>query len=295
VGYIGLGVLGMPMARCLVRKGFAVTAFDVRRSALDEIVAIGGVAASTCRDVAVASDVVISMVRDVPQTEAVLFGPDGVLESLRPNATVILTSTLSPEYCRDVYARCRERNVQVIDAPVTGTRTARQAEDGEVTLLIGGDDDAVERCRPIFDALALHAFHLGPVGQGQSGKLVTILATLVNEVATYEALTLGLQAGVDLETQVRVLDRSTGYNWWIRAWDFRMEIMERARRQYQSTPAPTQSIGEKDRLLALEMAAQLGAQTPMLELVQGMNTRATYSTYFAEYARLVEQRILEWA
>jgi 3-hydroxyisobutyrate dehydrogenase-like beta-hydroxyacid dehydrogenase len=121
------------------------------------------------------------------------------------------------------------------------------------------------------------------------------LATLVNEVATYEALTLGLQAGVDLETQVRVLDRSTGYNWWIRAWDFRMEIMERARRQYQSTTAPTQSIGEKDRLLTLELAARLGAQTPMLELVQGMNTRATYSAYFAEYARLVEQRTLEWA
>jgi 2-hydroxy-3-oxopropionate reductase len=118
VGFIGLGLLGLPMAKCLARGGFGMTVFDLRQDAIDELVALGAQPASSCKALAQASDVVITMVRDIPQTDEVLFGADGAWDGLRQGSVVVLMNTLSPAYCRSVYERGKERGIHVVDAPV---------------------------------------------------------------------------------------------------------------------------------------------------------------------------------
>ena len=120
VGFIGLGMMGMPMAKSLVRNGFPLLVYDLKKETVEEIQALGAQAAGTAREVAAASEVVITMVRDIPQTEEVIFGKDGVWEGIKEGRTIILSSTLNVSYCQELYARAKERGIRVIDCAVSG-------------------------------------------------------------------------------------------------------------------------------------------------------------------------------
>lgn len=295
IGFVGLGLLGLPMAKRLANAGFPLAVFDLRASALTELVSLGAHAAESCRALADQSDIVISMVRDIPQTDDVLFGSTGAWPALRAGAVVVLSSTLSPAYCRQLHVRGEERGIHIVDAPVsTPGGTVVDAEFGKLTLMVGGDAEPVRRCAPVFEALARQTFHLGPVGSGQIVKVVNSILNLNIEVATNEALNLGLKAGIDLDTLIKILSVSTGYNWMIQAWDYRLGLSRQMREMLEKYPTdkkPEQTLGVKDRQYAMELAEQVGADMPMARFTQSLDTRAAYASYYAAYAALVSEPV----
>ena len=286
VGFIGLGNMGMLVAKKLVKSGLPLTVYDLRKEPLEEMRALGAAAAGSSREVALASDVIISMVRDIPETDEALFGRDGVWQGAREGATIVISSTVSPAYCRSLHARARQRGVQVIDAAVsTATRDFTPGrESAELTLMIGGEDEAVNRCWPVFQAMAKNVFHLGGVGTGQACKLVNNLAMLGNEMVARECLNLGIMAGLDLAQLIEAMRVSTGSS---------RSLGTISRRLSQPAPritvpeakAPRQDLRSKDRELALEMAEAVAANVPLARIMAELEEASPYSALSALIGR----------
>ncbi len=275
VGFIGLGDIGLPMAKSLAKKGLPLTIYARRKEVVEEMKSLGATAASSCREVAAASDVLISVVRDIPQTEEVIFGKDGVWEGIKEGATIVISSTISPEYCQKLYARAKERGVQVIDVGLS--KSGPTNAEGGFTLMVGGDEDAVKRCWPVFEAMAKHIFHLGGIGMGQAYKLVNQLAMISNSIITRECLNLGLKAGLDLQKMIDVIRVSTGNSLRLESLDYMMK----ARKLRPAPKAPRRDLGTKDRDLAIELAEKVGANIPLLRFIAELDAESAYDAYSA--------------
>jgi len=286
VGLIGVGNMGMIMARKLLENGMPLTVYDLREEAVKEIVALGAKGARSCREVAEASDVIISIVRDIPQTDEVLFGKDGVWEGIKEGDTIILSSSLSAAYCREVYERAKERKVRIIDAPVsTEDRSFIPGKEFAIlTLMVGGDDDAIERCMPVFEAMAKNTIPQGEIGTGQVCKLVNNLAMYANGIVAQECVNLGLKAGLDLEKMKKAMSLSTGNS--------RMLIGVGRPSPFPAPPkppavgapggkTPAEDLGSKDKRLALEMAESVGANTPVVQFMEGLDLESIYDALSA--------------
>ena len=286
VGFIGLGNMGMLVAKKLVKSGLPLTVYDLRKEPLDEMRALGAAAAGSSREVALASDVIISMVRDIPETDEALFGRDGVWQGAREGATIVISSTVSPAYCRSLHARARQRGVQVIDAAVsTETRDFTPGrESAELTLMIGGEDEAVNRCWPVFQAMAKNVFHLGGVGTGQACKLVNNLAMLGNEMVARECLNLGIMAGLDLAQLIEAMRVSTGSSRSLGTISRRLS-QPAPRLTVPEAKAPRQDLRSKDRELALEMAEAVAANVPLARIMAELEEASPYSALSALIGR----------
>lgn len=288
VGFIGLGNLGMPMARSIAKKGFPMTVYDLRKEAVEEMESLGAVGAGSCRKVAEASDVIISMVRDIPQTDEIIFGQDGVWEGVRKGSIIVLGSTIGPAYPQELYARAKEKGVRVVDVGVS--KNVPTNEEGQLTLMVGGDDDAVKRCWPIFEAMAKYIFHLGPIGMGQACKLVNNLMSINIGTLIRECLNVGLKAGLDLQKMLEAMSVSTGSSWMLKS----MAAMRKSGMRMVPPPplparapgvkAPPEDIGAKDKRLALEMAEALGAEVPITRFIEKLDT-SVYDAYAATMRR----------
>ena len=286
VGFIGLGNMGMLVAKKLVKSGLPLTVYDLRKEPLEEMRALGAAAAGSSREVALASDVIISMVRDIPETDEALFGRDGVWQGAREGATIVISSTVSPAYCRSLHARARQRGVQVIDAAVsTATRDFTPGrESAELTLMIGGEDEAVNRCWPVFQAMAKNVFHLGGVGTGQACKLVNNLAMLGNEMVARECLNLGIMAGLDLAQLIEAMRVSTGSSRSLGTISRRLS-QPAPRLTVPEAKAPRQDLRSKDRELALEMAEAVAANVPLARIMAELEEASPYSALSALIGR----------
>jgi len=286
VGFIGLGNMGMLVAKKLVKSGLPLTVYDLRKEPLEEMRALGAAAAGSSREVALASDVIISMVRDIPETDAALFGRDGVWQGAREGATIVISSTVSPAYCRSLHARARQRGVQVIDAAVsTETRDFTPGRElAELTLMIGGEDEAVNRCWPVFQAMAKNVFHLGGVGTGQACKLVNNLAMLGNEMVARECLNLGIMAGLDLAQLIEAMRVSTGSSRSLGTISRRLS-QPAPRLTVPEAKAPRQDLRSKDRELALEMAEAVAANVPLARIMAELEEASPYSALSALIGR----------
>lgn len=272
-GLIGLGNMGMTMAKSLVKSGLSVTVFDTRKERLEEMRLMGASIAKSCGALAMENNIVISIVNDIADTDEVMFGNDGVWQSMKAGGIVIIASTVGPEYCRKVYSKAKERNIRVIDAAVS--KSGPSNVQGELTLMVGGDRDAVDRCQPVFKALAKHIFHVGNIGMGQSYKLVNNLLSLGLAVVTRETLNLGLKAGLDFNTMLDVMQYSTGNNWNLQYLRYLLNSRE------LDTPsnAPTKNIGTKDWKLALDFAKQANTKVPVTEFIHDLDTRTIYDAF----------------
>lgn len=200
IGFIGLGIMGQPMAGNLLAAGYPLTVHNRSRGPVDELAAQGATSADTPREVAATSDVVITMLPDSPDVEAVVLGPDGVAEGIRDGALYIDMSTIGPAVSRRIAAVLSERGVDAVDAPVSGGEPA--ARDGNLSIMAGGSEEAVERARPIFEVLGKATTHIGPPGAGQVAKAANQVVVALTIQAVAEALTLARKAGVD-PAQVR--------------------------------------------------------------------------------------------
>jgi 3-hydroxyisobutyrate dehydrogenase-like beta-hydroxyacid dehydrogenase len=279
IGFIGLGNMGTIMAKKLLENGLSLTVYDLRKEAIDEMVQLGVKAAGSSREVAENCDVIISMVRDIPQTEDVLFGENGVWEGVKPGTTIILSSSLSPEYCREVYEKAKGKRVRIIDSPVsTEDRSfAPGKEFAVLTLMVGGDDDAIESCMPVLTAMAKNVIPQGGIGTGQVCKLVNNLAMYANGIVARECVNLGLKAGLDLEKMKKAMSLSTGNSRVLmgtgRVSPFPPPVRTPAE---LASGKPPEDLGSKDKRLALEMADSVGAKTPVVRLMEQLDLNTTY-------------------
>jgi 3-hydroxyisobutyrate dehydrogenase-like beta-hydroxyacid dehydrogenase len=216
VGFIGLGAMGEPMARCLLRAGFPVTASVFRRrDAIERLRTDGAIEANDPAAVAAASDVVITCVPDAPQVEEALFDERGIVHGAKPGALIIDMSTISPVASRDFAARLLERGLHFIDAPVSGGPV--RAKDGTLAIMVGGAPEDFARAQPILQAMGT-PHHLGPVGLGETVKLVNQIIIANTMVANVEALVFAKRSGADLNAVRNVLASATASNYVLQEW-----------------------------------------------------------------------------
>jgi 2-hydroxy-3-oxopropionate reductase len=194
VGFIGLGVMGLPMAVNLVRAGVHVTAYSRSPSPVELFVREGGTGASSVEEAARDKDCVVTMLPDTPDVETVLLGPRGVLESARRGTIVVDMSTISPLRTREFATTLRGRGLELVDAPVSGGQTG--AENATLSIMVGGSDSAFARVHPILAMLGKTIVHIGDSGAGQVAKACNQLIVGVTIEAVAEALTLAEAAGV---------------------------------------------------------------------------------------------------
>jgi 2-hydroxy-3-oxopropionate reductase len=195
VGFIGLGVMGRPMARHILEAGFALTVHSRSRGPVEQLQAAGASAAASAAEVARASDVIVMVLPDPPDVEAVLFGPSGVEEGARPGTVVVDMSTGDPILTRDWAARLARAGVRLLDAPVSGGEAGAIA--GSLSIMVGGMADALERARPVLAAMGSRVVHIGDSGAGQIAKACNQLIVASTIQAVGEALVLARAAGVD--------------------------------------------------------------------------------------------------
>jgi 2-hydroxy-3-oxopropionate reductase len=195
LGFIGLGIMGKPMARNLIEAGFALTVHSRTRGPVDELVAAGAARASSPREVAAASDITISMLPDTPEVEQVLVGSDGVRDGATPGSLVIDMSSIDPGPTRAIADSLAARKVGMLDAPVSGGE--RGAIDGTLSIMVGGDAEAFDRAMPVLEVLGANVVHVGPSGAGQVAKACNQLVVAATIEAVAEALLLAERSGVD--------------------------------------------------------------------------------------------------
>jgi 3-hydroxyisobutyrate dehydrogenase-like beta-hydroxyacid dehydrogenase len=208
VGFVGLGIMGSRMAACLARAGHPVAVYNRTTAKAEAFVAEhGGRVASSPRDAADGAAAVITMVVDGPQVEEVLLGEDGAVGGAAPGTLFIDCSTIAPADVRRIGATLDERGMAFVDAPVSGS--SPKAETGTLTIMAGGSEQDFDRARPFFDAMGETILHVGPLGHGQTVKVISNAVSATNAATLAQALVVGKATGVDLEALVEVLGASS--------------------------------------------------------------------------------------
>jgi 3-hydroxyisobutyrate dehydrogenase-like beta-hydroxyacid dehydrogenase len=213
IGFVGLGVMGGPMAGHLAAAGHPLTVLDIDPAAAERLRARFPAVrvARTPAEVAAASEIVVTMLPSGREVSEVALGHDGLVEGFRSGSLLIDTSSAEPWLTRDVAARLGEQGVAMVDAPVSGAEWGAKA--AELVFMVGGDPDDVARARPLFDIMGRKVFHLGPIGSGHVMKSINNTITAVTLVSTAEGLVLGKGQGLDPAVMNAVLIESTGMSW----------------------------------------------------------------------------------
>jgi 3-hydroxyisobutyrate dehydrogenase len=251
VGFIGLGAMGLPMARNILKVGFPLTVW-ARRAEAAEVIRIEGASwAASPADLAENSDTVITIVTNSPDVEDLVTRPDGLLAGAREGLVIADMSTIAPAVSRTLAATCSARDVFFLDAPVSGG--TQGAEAGTLAIMVGGEKDGFERARPVFDAMGKNVFHVGPSGAGEVIKLVNNILVGIIAAGTAEALVLGAKAGADVETMAQVVGVSAGASWQL--------ANQFPRRAFNGTfnPGFMTDLLVKDLDLALDLSAETHA------------------------------------
>jgi 3-hydroxyisobutyrate dehydrogenase-like beta-hydroxyacid dehydrogenase len=262
VGFIGLGVMGEPMAAHLAAAGHRLALFDVREGHAQRLAATleGASAPATPAELARQSGIVVTMVPNGEVVQQLVSGPDGLLEGFAPGALLLDTSSSEPWLTRESARRLAERGVAMVDAAVSGAQWGAQA--AELVFMVGGAAADVARVRPLLDAMGRAVFHLGPLGAGHSMKCLNNLVTAVNLQALCEVLVIGRRHGLDPGAMIDVLNESTGMSWIART-----QIKQRVINRAFDDPFKL-SLMLKDIGIATELANAAALPAPLSTLTQ---------------------------
>ncbi len=277
VGFIGIGNMGMPMAKSLIKNGLPVSVFDLNQNAVAEIKLLGAKIAGSSGELAGSCDSIILMVRDETQIDQILFGENGLWDCISEGKTIIISSTASPAYCRRLHARATKLKVNVLDAPVTDPSGQKHTLGG-LTIMVGGDKEVVDRNWPVLQAMGKNIFYMGPVGNGQICKLVHQINAFNIGVVTRESLNMGVQAGLDLKTMVEALCQGLGSTRGLQNMAEYFKESQSSPRTSTAGPAAG-GMGVRDRILALELAKESGAEMPVADCIQRLDLRYLYNAY----------------
>jgi len=267
LGFVGLGSMGSRLAKRLLDAGFAVTGYNRTAAKAQPLVAAGMTLVPTPRDVAAASDVVFTMVTDNDALRAVALGADGVLAGLRPGATLVEMSTVSPAVTREIGAAVAARGATMLDAPVSGSTSS--VEQGVASIQVGGDAAALERVRPYLAAMGPNGItHVGPLGIAKAMKVATNLGVAVQILAFCEAVALAEKSGITREAAVEALMRSVIASPLVK---YRGPYVLGKMAAHAAFPVP---MIQKDLQLALDQARAVGVPLPLTEVTQAWMTKA---------------------
>jgi len=273
VGFVGLGVMGLPMARNIIRGGHAVVGYDLNPTVLQDLVAADGRVGESAGAAARGSDLVITMVPNPEDVEEAVLGKDGIADGIEDGALVVVMSTIDPPSSIRVHDRLRERGVRMIEAPVT--RSSQHAIDGELGILVGGEAQDLEAARPVLDCIGTDITHCGPIGTGSAMKLVNNMLSMTIQTATGEALTYGLKAGLSLNTLHEVLGGTAASNAALHG-----PMKNVARRHFE--PGFMVRLGQKDLRLAVKYASELGAMAHLGSVTHQMLAQANARGFGSE-------------
>jgi 2-hydroxy-3-oxopropionate reductase len=197
VGFIGLGIMGKPMIRNLIRAGHALVVYDIVPELISEVSVSGAAAGKSPKEVAARSEVTFTMVPDGPEVEAAVLGPEGALEGAKPGSIIVDMSSISPIVAQKVGAACAAKGVEFLDAPVSGGEP--KAIDGTLAIMVGGRQAVFDKILPLFQVMGSSATLTGPIGAGNVTKLANQMMVAVNIAAMGEALVLATKSGLDPE------------------------------------------------------------------------------------------------
>ena len=261
IGFIGLGIMGRPMARNLMKAGFPLTVWNRSRPGIDELVSEGAAEGGSPADIARRSDVVITIVGDSPDVEEVALGTNGIIEGAHPGLVHIDMSTISPDVTRRIAERLADAGVEMLDAPVSGGQQG--AIEGTLSIMAGGKAETLERCRPALSAMGGKIVHCGPSGAGQTVKLCNQIAVAITNLGVCEALVFAARSGIDPRVMIEAVSAGAGDSWQLR--NLAPRIVERDFR-----PGFKVAHQRKDLRLALKAAAAMAAPLPGTGLVAGL-------------------------
>lgn len=257
LGFIGLGVMGGPMAGHLARAGHAVSVFDVAPAVAQALAQSqdGITARPTLREVAAHSDIVVTMLPNGRVVRDVVFAHDGLLSGWAKGGLLLDTSSAEPWITRETAARLGEHGIAMVDAPVSGAAWGAQA--AELVFMAGGAHDDVARVRPLLDVMGRAVFHLGALGAGHTMKCLNNLVTAITLTATAEGLAIGTRAGLDPAVMTEVMNESTAGSWITRT-----HIHQRVLSRSFDDPFKLELM-LKDMGIAVELARELGMPAPI--------------------------------
>jgi len=195
LGFIGLGIMGKPMAKNLLKAGFNLVVFSRSKGSVEALVQEGALQADSPKEVAERAEVIITMLPDSPEVQEVILGKDGVIQGIKPNSVVIDMSSINPLVSRGIAETLKRKGVEMLDAPVSGGETG--AIQGTLAIMVGGDEKVFKESIEIFKAIGRNIVHVGKIGAGGFVKLVNQIIVAVNIAAVGEAFTLGAKAGLD--------------------------------------------------------------------------------------------------
>lgn len=258
VGFIGLGIMGRPMAENLMRAGYELVVHNRTPAKAEELATRGAVAVASPRAVAEQSDIIITMLPDSPDVEQVVAGKDGVLDGIAAGALLVDMSTISPVVTRELAARLTAQGAAMLDAPVSGGDVG--AIEGTLSIMVGGEAADFERAKPLFEAMGRTVVHVGPNGAGQVTKAANQVVVALTIAAVSEALVLASKGGVAPEKVLDVLGAGMAGN----------QVMKVKRQKFLEhvfEPGFRSELHHKDLGIALATAREYGVALPLTAIV----------------------------
>lgn len=265
IGFIGLGIMGKPMAKNLIKAGYSLVVFDINKDAVREVVAAGAKEGKSSKEVAAESDIIITMLPNSPQVKEVVLGADGVLEGAKPGTVLIDMSSIAPLVSREIATKAGEKGVIMLDAPVSGGEP--KAIDGTLAIMVGGPEEAFEQVKEVLLVMGSSALRVGEIGSGNVAKLANQIIVALNIAAMSEALVLATKSGVDPEKVYQAIRGGLAGS---TVLDAKAPMVLRG----DFKPGFRIELHIKDMLNALETAHEVGAPIPLssqiLEIMQAL-------------------------
>jgi 2-hydroxy-3-oxopropionate reductase len=261
VGFIGLGIMGKPMAKNLMEAGYELVLYNRTLEKAEELAEDGAEVAMGPREVAENSDIIVTMLPDSPDVRNVVIGENGVLEGIKNGSLLVDMSTISPVVTGELATKVKERGASMLDAPVSGGDVG--AEEGTLSIMAGGSEEDFERAKPLFDAMGQTVTHVGPIGAGQVTKAANQVVVALTIEAVSEALVLGSKGGVAPEKVLDVLSGGLAGN----------KVMEVKREKFLShtfDPGFRSELHHKDLGIALAAGREYGVVLPVTAIVDQM-------------------------
>jgi 3-hydroxyisobutyrate dehydrogenase len=257
IGFIGLGVMGTPMAGHLAKAGFTLAVHDINRAKANELAAeYEGVRIAECpRSVGEMSDIVITMLPSGAYVREVALGSSGLMAGLHPGGLLLDTSSSEPWLTVNTASELATAGIDMVDAPVSGAQVG--AQSAQLVFMVGGEEEPVSRVMPLLQVMGRQAFHLGPLGSGHAMKCINNLITSLTLVATTEGVIIGKRFGLDPEAMISVLNVCTGMSW-ISQTQFKQRILTRKYDDPFKLALMVKDIG-----IAMELAGRNGVSTPL--------------------------------
>ena len=259
VAFIGLGTMGSPMVINLLSAGHSVWVHNRTRSKEESVVAAGAIATPSPQAAAANADIIITCVSDSPDVETVILGDAGIIHGAKPGSLVVDMSTISPSVTRQVAQALQEKDIQMIDAPVSGG--SEGAQKGTLSIMIGGAEADVEKAKPVLEAMGSTVTHVGPIGAGQTTKAINQVIAAGTYWGVAEGIALGLKAGLDMDKVIQAVGSGASASWC---------LTNRADNMIGNNyPLGFRvRLHQKDLAIALQTARELNLPLPMAAYVE---------------------------